>query len=687
MMEHIGVHLASRRHPNLPPVDLLTGPREEYCKFCLPLYEASIKCVWKATKDILDKRPELLSYSITENGETTLHVAASAKVPQEKREVFVRNLVDKMEKEDLALENEDFNTALYLAAAAGHLETVQIMVEKNRDLVTIPGGGRQMLPLHAAALFKKCEVVEYLFGKSSDLCDADGWNDTNRGWLLEKCVKNDMFKVALQIVKKYPKLGRRGNVLGILAQKPDAFCERKINPIIRSLISEMGDNEMVHAYSGPKVRAREGPALQLLRLILDDIMKLPKNEIDSILIRGPNVIKPTNKPVSSKVDQALELQKLISEHIVNMHIETKDILEQDSNSTSFIKGDQAMQLEKVISEHITKMQLKTQNIIRGTDAKDTHSSGALYTAAEMGNTIFLVELIRRYPDIMWKVNDSNQTIFHIAVENRHEGIYNMLYEIGYMKDSITSLDDENGNNMLHLVAKIAKKKKLEQVPRVMFQMQRELLWFKEVESMVNPSCIERKNKDGLTPHELFTKEHEDLLSQSVEWVKGTANQCIVVAALVATIAFAAAITVPGGNQDDGTPIFYQDTAYTIFILLDAASLFTSSTSTILFITLLTSQFGQPDFLFHVPTKFTLFLYTLFASIQLMILSFGVSFFVIYQKEMTWIPIIICVIAVLVYLYLSLQCNNMFLHIFRLMYGYRYLFKPKKAVLYFQNPML
>ncbi|GKD56808.1 ankyrin repeat-containing domain, PGG domain protein, partial [Tanacetum coccineum] len=60
----------------------------------------------------------------------------------------------------------------------------------------------------------------------------------------------------------------------------------------------------------------------------------------------------------------------------------------------------------------------------------------------------------------------------------------------------------------------------------------------EVESMIPPSYRERKNKDGLTPH-LFTKEHKDRVTKGEEWMKGTTNQCMVVAALIATIVFAA----------------------------------------------------------------------------------------------------------------------------------------------------
>ncbi|KAJ0510195.1 putative PGG domain, ankyrin repeat-containing domain superfamily [Helianthus annuus] len=176
--------------------------------------------------------------------------------------------------------------------------------------------------------------------------------------------------------------------------------------------------------------------------------------------------------------------------------------------------------------------------------KQTHSSRILFLAAETGNTKFVVELIRRYPDLIWKVNDDKLSIFHIAVKHRHEGIYNLLYEIGSMKDLITPLKDEKQNNMLHFVGKQAKRKRLEDVSGVALQMQRELLWFKEVEGMIPSSYKERKNEDGLTPEELFTKEHKQLVTEGEKWMKDTASQCMVVAALIATIVFAAAFTVP-----------------------------------------------------------------------------------------------------------------------------------------------
>nr|XP_043622722.1 uncharacterized protein LOC122594311 [Erigeron canadensis]XP_043622723.1 uncharacterized protein LOC122594311 [Erigeron canadensis] len=836
-----------RQRPKLPRRYLLAGPRARYLEEGVPLYEASIKCDWDAAEPILKAKQDLVRYSITENGETALHVAASAKVPK-LGVVFVKKLVDMMKEEDLELENENFNTALYLAAAAGNLETVEIMVKKNRNLVTIPGAGRQMLPLYAAALFGNNDVVEFLYGESNELCEADGWNDKNRGWLLEKCIENDMLDIALKIVKIYPQLGS-GNALALLAQKTEAFREtrptikervvnlskylhskifstnqpsgnkhskpgsvgapdisdqktqasskKKPNIIWRTINSGKNlyslmfvmhqlsgnkrpkpgnggapedldgmakvsnetkaivtgkTNKSVYAVGvgGSKVKAPacESIALQLLRMIWKDIAKKPKNEIDRIL-RGPadvnkqdksapgravqfmqlqksisdhiyrlgditrqqlntlllknliseslvkmhvetqNIIKGApdsisqdNKPISGKADQALELQKIISKSIVNMHDEIQKI-----NEITVKEDQEAIQLrlQNAISDHIGKLKTESQKIIRR-PAKQTYSSRVVFIAAEMGNTNFLIELIRLYPDLIWKVNDNNQTIFHIAVKHRNAGIYNLLYEIGAMKDMITPLRDPKENNMLHLVGQRAKENQLKDVSGVAFQMQRELLWFKEVRNMIPPSYRERKNEDGLTPHELFTNEHKDLVLKGEEWMKGTASQCMVVAALIATIVFAAAFTVPGGyHQDNGIPVFHSKATFIVFVVADAISLFSSTASILIFLAILTSRYAERDYYESLPRKLMFGLLTLFLSITTMTVAFSVSFFVLYHKGLIWIPILIGVFAVLpVILYMLLQ-YSLFFDVIRSTYRSRYLFKPKKQVLYYSNP--
>ncbi|KAK9067451.1 hypothetical protein SSX86_014780 [Deinandra increscens subsp. villosa] len=321
------------------------------------------------------------------------------------------------------------------------------------------------------------------------------------------------------------------------------------------------------------------------------------------------------------------------------------------------------------------------------NVRKTYPSRMVFVAAEMGNTIFIVELIRLYPDLIWKVNDNNLSIFHIAVKHRHEGIYNLLYEIGSMKDLITPLRDENDNNMLHLVGKSASRYRLQDVSGVALQMQRELLWFKEVEAMIPPSYRERKNKDGLTPHELFTKEHKDLATQGEKWMKETSGHCMVVAALIAIIVFVAAFAVPGGysqnrmDQPDGIPIFHSQATFMVFLLADAISLFASTSSILAFLSIITSRYAERDFLRSLPEKLLLDVVTLFLSIAAMTITFSASFYVVYKDGLIWTPIIISLFALLpVILYASNQ-YPLLVDVLRATYASRYLFKPKKHILY------
>ncbi|GKA83078.1 ankyrin repeat-containing domain, PGG domain protein, partial [Tanacetum coccineum] len=327
---------------------------------------------------------------------------------------------------------------------------------------------------------------------------------------------------------------------------------------------------------------------------------------------------------------------------------------------------EALEMLRIIWEDIVRKP-KNRSPVDEIKKDDGLLLDTMFIAA--GNTKFIVELIRQYPDLIWKVNDNNQTIFHIAVKHRHEGVYNLLYEIGSMKDLITPLRDENDNNMLHLVGKSAKRKRLQDVSGVAFQMQRELLWFKEVESMIPPSYRERKNKDGLTPHELFTKEHKDLVTKGEEWMKGTANQCMVVAALIATIVFAAAFTVPGGyNQTNGIPIFKSKAIFMVFVVADAISLFSSAASILMFLSILTSRYAERDFLQSLPKKLMLGLATLFLSITTMTIAFSVSFFVLYYNQLRWVPILISLFGMMpVFLFARLICP-LLADVYRSTYG-------------------
>ncbi|KAB5514622.1 hypothetical protein DKX38_028528 [Salix brachista] len=115
------------------------------------------------------------------------------------------------------------------------------------------------------------------------------------------------------------------------------------------------------------------------------------------------------------------------------------------------------------------------------DAKISRQIGKpwplIFTAAERGNLDFLTILIRLYPELIFKVDQNTYSIFHIAILNRHEDIFRIIYQIGSIKNLITTYKDKEGNNMLHLAAKLLESpSRLNVIPGAALQLQRELLW-------------------------------------------------------------------------------------------------------------------------------------------------------------------------------------------------------------------
>ena len=138
-------------------------------------------------------------------------------------------------------------------------------------------------------------------------------------------------------------------------------------------------------------------------------------------------------------------------------------------------------------------------------------------------------------------------------------------------------------------------------------------------------------------------------------MKDTASSCTVVGSLIVTIMFAAAFTVPGGNdQNKGFPIFLNEKLFMVFIVSDALSLFSSSTSVLMFLGILTSRYAEEDFLKSLPTKMIIGLSTLFFSIVAMMTAFSAAL-ILMLREQSWIFIpVICLASVPVTLFVLMQ---------------------------------
>lgn len=102
----------------------------------------------------------------------------------------------------------------------------------------------------------------------------------------------------------------------------------------------------------------------------------------------------------------------------------------------------------------------------------------LHDAARVGNVELITMLTQTYPKLMWEIDSNGYTLFHVAAIYRRENVFRLVYSMGVMKHFVATLQDGNGDNILHLVAKLAPpdRRNIASIPAL--QMQRELAWFK-----------------------------------------------------------------------------------------------------------------------------------------------------------------------------------------------------------------
>lgn len=199
-----------------------------------------------------------------------------------------------------------------------------------------------------------------------------------------------------------------------------------------------------------------------------------------------------------------------------------------------------------------------------------------------------------------------------------------------------------------------------------------------MESIVQPKYKEMVNLHYKTPRALFSDQHKKLVEQGEKWMKETAESCTVVAALIATIMFSAAFTVPGGYDEyTGIPLYLHRNSFMVFIVADAMSLFSSCTSVLMFLGILTSRYGEEDFLKSLPRKLIIGLSSLFFSIATMMVTFGVTLVIILKARIAWVSFPIILLASLPVTLFALLQFPLLVEIFYSTYGPGIFNRPKK----------
>ncbi|KAM3729276.1 hypothetical protein ACB098_M004200 [Castanea mollissima] len=530
---------------------------------------------------------------IAEMSNTALHIAIF-----EGHVNIVEELVKIMSEENLKIKDASDFSVLGYCAIYGNIQMAKCIIGKSRTLLSIGSQSDNLIPVVLALMYNPhgIEMARYLYSETprEDLMPRNGINGAT---FITRAIYSKAIDMALDLLESYPELAI-------------ALDGRGRSP--------------VEVSSGMSFAYQSGNRLVYWKQWIYNSICIP-------LAHDTNQI-----PISV---QKSEMEKC--GHARNIGLEI----------------DQIYDL-KLLHHQSKKLLLHICKVLPGLNSHQLgkgHVIEAMIKAVKQGRVEFATEILKTCPDLVRCVEKSTgRSLFHLAVLHRQHEVFRFLCR-SPAKNGLFGMVDSDRNSILHISARFEPSARRNTVPGAAFHMQREVQWYKEVESIVHPFMLESTNTDGKRPRELFTESHKELVKEGEKWMKETASSCTVVAALIVTIMFAAAITVPGGNkQDSGLPTFLNENVFMVFIISDALSLLSASTSLLMFLGTLTSRYAEEDFLKSLPKKMIVGLSTLILSIATMMITFCASLSIILPGKSRVVIPIICLAIVPVTLFAWMQ---------------------------------
>ncbi|CAA2994759.1 Hypothetical predicted protein [Olea europaea subsp. europaea] len=258
----------------------------------------------------------------------------------------------------------------------------------------------------------------------------------------------------------------------------------------------------------------------------------------------------------------------------------------------------------------------------------------ILVAAKMGILEMVQKILDTFPVAIQDLDSSGKNVLMLAAINRHTTVFDYLVDKKLPEFVFHQFDDQ-GNTILHLAAMLGEFLPW-RIPGAALQMQWEIKWYKHVKHSIPPLSFAHNNTSGETPRKIFTKTHRKLVKEGADWLIKTSESCSVIAALVATVAFATSTTVPGGlNEDTGHPVLENQTAFDVFSITSLVALTLAVTALVFFLSIITSRCQERDFKKILPRKLLLGLSSLFASIVAMLISFCAGHTFILRKKLRY----------------------------------------------------
>ncbi|KAK7850406.1 ankyrin repeat-containing protein, partial [Quercus suber] len=536
---------------------------------------------------------------LTVHDDTVLQAATYAKKPS----LVLRLLQELPDRhfDKLTRQNLAGNTILHETAISNHsLEVAKRVLEKAPGLLCMRNNLGETA-LFRTARYGKQDMFDFLTKKIS------GYDKENQKVFLQRRDKTTIlhitilshhFDLALQIATKFEQLvGERDTDgmtgLQLLSCNPGAFQR-------------------------------------------EDEMSFFKKIVNSVNLYCSVAKRKATEKQEQKYKSAVQLAKFLIERDISWDStypgtdQSKPVLHKYGSSTSIEK--KAVEANPVSSLGQEEGTAKTAE-----GGKKT----PLFLATMSGCLEIVEDILKIYPQAVEHIDDKGRNILHIAIKYRQLKIFELVNDMELPMQRLIRKIDEDGNSILHTVGKKNKDYVPEKMQGPALELQDELRWFESVKKLTPYHYIDHRNNQKLTAEGLFNEANKELREKAIEWIKRTAEGCSIVAVLIATVAFAAAYTIPGGSNDKtGVPILLNQPFFVVFTVADVLSISFALTSVVVFLAITTSPFRFADFRYSLPNKLTFGLTLLFLSVSMMMLAFAATVLLMIQNGEGWTKVIL-----------------------------------------------
>ncbi|KAJ6885508.1 hypothetical protein NC651_026214 [Populus alba x Populus x berolinensis] len=660
-------------------------------------YRAAMSGDWKSMLDHYQGRVLDVPLPVTLSADTALHLAVYSKQEQPLKDLLEIVKGDEFfvpetesippDIEFLKRKNKFGNTVLHEATIYGNYEAVKLLIDSCEDLLKEKNNYGET-PLFTAAGFAEAEIVEFLIRSKPQQCvDGNGRllsihikrtkDDLS---ILSNAIRGQHFETALMLLELDESLhsledNNGVTALQLLAQMPTAFesgfpmgiCARliycclpvkrhhEVKSQVETWLKERKMRErkprggILKYLKVPKVRCwldgfwnqkiKHVFALRLAEILIEKDESLKQVSITKEGLDAKEYRKGENQ-FSELTTEGKETEE-IQRHYTTETSETNSSLKEKIPLLIATKNGK----EEIVLE-IMKKYPHAIVLLNETNSSLTRKEHIpLFIATINGIEEIVWGIINQYPHAVEHLNEEGQSILNVAVKHRQKKIFSLVKHQKIPLARLHRVVDKKGNTLLHHVADMEHYRGGTK-PGPALKLQEELQWFEKVQEVIPSHYVTLRNDEDKTAEELFKESHQDQLKNAQKWIKETTQSCSTVAALVATVVFAAAYTVPGGSDKNGTPNFINSPYFLVFTVSDVLSLASSLTSLVVFLSLLTSPFELQEFHISLPRKLLVGFTFLFFAVITTMLSFGATILILIQSEKKLTTLLLSIAAFL-----------------------------------------